>query len=410
MRNVMDAPYGAVGDGVADDTAAIQAALDVGPGVVEIPAGSYKLSAYLRVRADRTIVAYGAYLFGTGHTSLVRNCDHTTDSFAEYDGNSNVSVFGGIWDNKGQLVEAGTDEGHNCFTFNHARNIHVEDVVIRNIAWSHAIELNAIDGAQIVNCRAEGFKDTSPLLTRGKAEAFQIDVSATGSTGIGLWDNTPTRNATVRDCYSGPSAELGTYGTLVGSHTGITQGITYDNIQVVNCRVDSSVLYAVTGECWRDFLIEGNTFNNTGGTTIYMNESIGGIISGNNLRNAGSNAINVTGTNGTVITGNSINGPAAYGVYLSSSNDFNVTDNWIYGAGTAAVRVVNGSHKGDIRGNTLRRGGGGAKALWHDSTGSNVFVHNDVSSYGSGAGVIDIDAGTVKTTIGTTGSIGHNWV
>ena len=39
--------WGAVGDGVADDTAAIQAAIDAGPGVVYFPAGTYRCNITL---------------------------------------------------------------------------------------------------------------------------------------------------------------------------------------------------------------------------------------------------------------------------------------------------------------------------------------------------------------------------
>lgn len=47
MSNVFD--YGAVGDGLTDDTAAIQHAIDDGDGVIEFPRGTYLISKSLRV-------------------------------------------------------------------------------------------------------------------------------------------------------------------------------------------------------------------------------------------------------------------------------------------------------------------------------------------------------------------------
>src|SRR5207244_11447079 len=60
--------YGAVGDGVADDTAAVQAAIDAanstagalaGGGIVFFPLGSYLISASLRVYGGITLTGAG---------------------------------------------------------------------------------------------------------------------------------------------------------------------------------------------------------------------------------------------------------------------------------------------------------------------------------------------------------------
>ena len=52
-------PPGIVGDGIADDTAAIQAALDAG-GLVHLPAGRYRLTAPLRPRSGTALVGDGS--------------------------------------------------------------------------------------------------------------------------------------------------------------------------------------------------------------------------------------------------------------------------------------------------------------------------------------------------------------
>jgi len=49
FRNVKAAQYGAIGDGATDDTVAIQAALDAGPGIVWFPEGTYKTTSKLTV-------------------------------------------------------------------------------------------------------------------------------------------------------------------------------------------------------------------------------------------------------------------------------------------------------------------------------------------------------------------------
>ena len=103
LRSVLD--YGAVGDGVRDDYAAIQAALDAGAGELLIPAGIYRISGTLLVGSDTCIRAdKNAKLVMAGGARkkrgdfLLTNRDHTG-------GNRNITVIGGIWDGNNQAAE-----------------------------------------------------------------------------------------------------------------------------------------------------------------------------------------------------------------------------------------------------------------------------------------------------------------
>lgn len=80
--NVRDATYGAVGDGVADDTTALQAAITAAlavSGVVFIPAGTYKVSATLTASngsANLKIIGAGRY------TARILTASATLDMFS----------------------------------------------------------------------------------------------------------------------------------------------------------------------------------------------------------------------------------------------------------------------------------------------------------------------------------------
>ena len=94
--NVKD--FGAVGDGVNDDSIPIQAALLGGGKEVVIPAGNYRIRQTLKVDSFTTITADpGARLFVCGKTEhgpedfLLTNRDHVF-------GNASIHISGGVWD------------------------------------------------------------------------------------------------------------------------------------------------------------------------------------------------------------------------------------------------------------------------------------------------------------------------
>ena len=77
--------YGAVGDGVADDTVAIQSALNTGNSVF-LPAGTYKITSLL------TMAASGQVIFGEGFRSYIRqdSTDNANTSCLQITGNSSI--------------------------------------------------------------------------------------------------------------------------------------------------------------------------------------------------------------------------------------------------------------------------------------------------------------------------------
>ncbi len=93
---------GAVGDGVVDDSPAIQAILDGGHKEIYIPEGSYRIVKTLKVDSFTSIVADSkARLFICGETDhfaddfLLTNRDHAS-------GNACIQITGGIWDGNKQ--------------------------------------------------------------------------------------------------------------------------------------------------------------------------------------------------------------------------------------------------------------------------------------------------------------------
>lgn len=83
--SVKNAPYNAKGDGVNDDTAAIQAAINAHRGKIYFPAGTYKISSTLILKNETILIGEGAgaYFQGTGYPRLT--VLQPTDTFSGTD-------------------------------------------------------------------------------------------------------------------------------------------------------------------------------------------------------------------------------------------------------------------------------------------------------------------------------------
>lgn len=375
---------GAVGNGTADDRAVIQAALDAahaaGGGTVIIPGGrTYGVSTFLVVYENTTVWAYGATLKAIGNAGLLRNF-LGTDSFATYSGRSHIAILGGIWDGNASDGVTGTVTATtNVMGFCHASDITVRDAIIRNVSSAHGCELNAIDGGRVLNCRFEGYRDNSGDNSRQFSESVQIDIAKSGSSSIGDFDNTPSKNIMVRGCYMGPSSRLGVPGRAVGSHT-TASGVYYDNIQVIGNRVEGTLQEGIRGYGWRRAVIADNVISGTGKSGVavtvpdpasagyaltphsvtvqdnvidtvgddsgirvlgYATAKISGVaVSGNTIRSITGNAIHCEHCAAPAVTGNHADTTTSTGLYAHYSDGAVIAGNTVKSAGSNGINVA----------------------------------------------------------------------
>lgn len=359
-RSVM--AYGAVGDGVTDDSAAIQAALDAtaaaGGGVIAFPARkTFAVSTYLMVGAKTTIRAHGATIRATGTVGILRNWK-PGDTFPGYTGNGDITIEGGTWDANAADGTTGTvNLLVDAFTFGHARRITIRDVTIQNVSGAHAIDLAGVADARILDSRFEGFRDNTSDSSRGYSEAIQLDYAISGSGAVGPSDNTPCKNVLVQGCSFGASSRLPAFGRAIGSHTSVA-GVYTDGVQILGCRIDAAAQEGIRAYAWRAALIAGNVISGTGQPCIAVtgpdpavagyNLSCDGVtITGNDLRAPVADApIKAQGFANNRITGlhiadNRVTGSPVSGIYVFQATAPSIANNRVANATTSAIFATN---------------------------------------------------------------------
>ncbi|MCX4661509.1 right-handed parallel beta-helix repeat-containing protein [Streptomyces uncialis] len=251
---------GALGNGIADDAPAIQAALSAaagaGGGWVIVPPGTYRLATLpLRIyRHTRLTLMPGATFVRAAGATMLLNGD-ADQAFGGYTGHGDLLIEGGVWDM--QATAPGLTASRMCMSLGHAEGIAIRDVVIRDVPGFHAIEVNACKGVRITDSRFLGFTDPGG---RDLSEAVQIDlatdVGAFG--GFGPYDSTACDDIEIRGCHFGASGTPGTtaWARGIGTHNARI-GRWQRDIRIDSCTFEGMIQYAVGGYNWEDVTITG---------------------------------------------------------------------------------------------------------------------------------------------------------
>lgn len=228
------------------------------PVKIVIPNGTYVLNKPLRIYSN-------TYLKLSADTTIVRNHNETMlingdygASYSGYTGQSNIVIDGGTWDANGDVIK---DDG-SVFGLSHGQNLLIQRVHVKDVYYSHAIDLSGDQNVVVRNSSFQGFYDDG---TRGYAEAIQIDVTAStrSFSEFGSYDNTASRNVRIENNVFGSSASKDSkpWGVAIGSHS-VPAGKTYTNIQVIRNTFDN-VAVAVKGYGWENVKVYGNTIKAT---------------------------------------------------------------------------------------------------------------------------------------------------
>lgn len=260
--------YGAKGDGVTGDSAAINTALasaTVKGGQVIVPAGIYLIDSVLRIYRNTRLTLLPGAEFRIAYAGTMLLNGDAAQNLGGYTGHGNITIEGGVWNMRG--TTAGFTGNAMCISIGHATDILIQNVTIKDVSGFHGIELNSTKRGRVINCTFLGYVDNTTDHSRGFSEAVQLDLAKSVGVfgGFGPYDNTPCEDILIEGCYFGAS---GTAGTIawprgIGSHSA-TVGIWHRRIRIIGNSFEGVGQYGVSAYNYASSLINSNTFRGCG--------------------------------------------------------------------------------------------------------------------------------------------------
>ncbi|MGW5420422.1 right-handed parallel beta-helix repeat-containing protein [Streptomyces sp. NPDC003943] len=406
--DVTAAPYDAKGDGIADDSAAFQAALAAvkavpGGATLLIPPGTYAIRTSLVLGAGTTVHAYGATIVRTDDSgALLKNFDSVTQVYG-YEGAGSIAVLGGTWDMRGGQHGKQSD----AMGFAHCDGVLVKDCTILDTPSAHAVELNAVRNAAVVNCVFDGHHpgDGASLTTK---EAVQITCATDGNLPAPAYDLTTCEDVLITGCTLKAGTTTGPFGALCGDHWG-AKGRTHRRIRVIGNTVEKSGAYGVHVADWQDSVVADNTIDGVALHGVYLNSPQGNALSG--ITVSGNTVRNIDGSGGITVSVPKFNTvPVTYGARHS---DLTISRNTvesvkgeaaIYVSRTDGVTVTRNTVTGTVRLTDT----GNAQGIHVQECPNAVVTHNTVADVqGDGIGLDTNVTGAVVAGNTVTGATNY---
>lgn len=361
--------FGAVGDRAADDTAALQAALDAAEGkTLWFDDRTYVVSDVLTVRQGTTLRGNRGttIMRKTGyHREILGNWERGDTTTTGHDGNGNIVVDGITFDGN-----AATEPG-NMVVFVHCRDVTIRDCVFLDCTANHHLELNSTRHAQVSRCKFLGFRPHPEVSAR--KEAIQID-RAHPTLGVGgAPDGTMSGEISIESCYFGPDHKGNRAPNIAtGTHNEAPAGNIYDNLRVLNCVGEGLNMAGTRWVNTHGLRVIGNEFTlsrrpepvayNEAGALLYgfaCTVSTEALVADNRLIvEAGENAISVdirSSSPSAQVSGNMLQ-YGRFALFMQDSDDCNFRGNDCLGHTEAAVHLRS-TLRAHVSTNTFRNSG-----------------------------------------------------
>jgi parallel beta-helix repeat protein len=345
--NVKDLAYGAKGDGVTDDTAAIQRAVNAVAGTggtVSVPDGTYMINALTSVllKSNMTFsMSSGAVL-----KAITNSSSNYSILFAN--GVNHVNITGGtILGERSTHTGTGGEWGFGV-RITGSQQIVVEKVLAKD-CWGDGFYVSASASITLCNVtadhnRRQGLTITSVDGMVVRNSTFKNTQGTLPEDGIDIEPNAgeTVNNVLITGCTFTSNSGFGVEIGVPISYTGQAwiKGVVVDGNTVTGSGVNSLSTSPRAGIEASDIPGAGNTITNNycaknGLGILLRNGSNGMTISGNTVTQNTTDGIQVYSTDGNTITGNTATNNLGRGIYSTSNTNITLNNNTVSGNGVA---------------------------------------------------------------------------
>lgn len=440
--------FGAVGDGVTDDTAAIQAALDSGNQTIYFPDGVYMVDAVTGlvpsnnqslILADNAELqaitnssdTYNVILLQQKSNVVIRGGKITGDR-ATHTGTTGEFGMGiGLYECQDITIEdcyisqcwgdgiyVGDDDADAGYGW--STNVIIKNCTIYK-ASRNGISITGGDNVQVIDCEISYSDRTNPKCG--------IDIEPIGSA-----TDTVATNIVIKGCYfhhqTGGIATAGTSGSIINRQNLMISNnrFAYNNVHVGVGNLHKNVIvsnnlfeewsayagvsqqYGATGDEVIGLVYTGNT------TRKYGTVQFGGVgcsqivVSGNSFNG---NRITINGGDDVSIIGNTIVNPQGYGIYAAAGTTYTnlmIANNTISGneggeTGNPGIYIRGGTpNECTIIGNTIRTDGVNQTTGIDCRVAGSLIVSNNLYNSGTSTSISAVTTGIVGYNIQNDGT------
>ncbi len=435
--------WGAIGNGIADDTTAIQNAINAvaagSGGIVFFPPGNYKISSALTISSSYiSLIGSGRLSSVIKTTSATANIVSITASYARIDSLGLVGTTGTIA-TAGTAINASNAQGCK-FT-----NLYISDVFI-GIGLSNSTN-TLVQFVKMLNI----YGPTGLASSNGGGDYIinnQFDPvfygAYTSASGFGAWAQSTSYSLNaVRSAnggffvcsQAGTSAAVGTGPAITAFNTQITDGTakwfficasTSYGISLTSTSNSNFITNNdISGPWTAGVFIGGSDGNsvlsNTIGQIIGIGVQLGAtatntLVQGNVISGMyGQFAVGVEDSNGSAtgsrIVNNFINGTGWYGIFIQSANNI-ISGNTVTGAGQITsvygIEVAANVNDFTISYNNIIASAGMTGPIRVNAGTSNFY--NIIGNVIDSGTIVDSGSGTTKVVVTTTTGTGSTAV